>query len=137
MPSAAMSESTRRSVAFIAWRLITGRDSMSIYDHAAERKVQFSGTISSTEISIRDADGRQIVGSGGSGMYTLTDGGAGKPVTLKIDGLSFEGFDYGASRRYQGAVDRDTLRITDPRANAEFSYSIQPPNAVSTNKSVR
>ncbi len=121
-----ISAGTRRAVAFVAWRLITGHSSTSIYDHAKARRVRFSGTVSLTRIAIRDQDGCEITGSGGSGMYTLTQGQGGKPITLKIDGLRFEGFDYGASRRYQGTIERETLRIREARGDCEFSYSVEP-----------
>lgn len=119
-------EGVRRAVAFVAWRLITGHDSASIFDHAKARRVRFSGSISATKIAIRDQDGCELSGSGGSGMYTLTQGRGGKPITLKIDGTRFEGFDYGASRRYEGTIDRETLHLKEARGGEEFSYSVEP-----------
>jgi len=120
-----IAEEIRRAVAFVAWRLITGEDSAWIFDHGKGRRVRFSGTISATKIAIRDDDGCEINGSGGSGMYTLTPGKGGKPVTLKIDGLHFEGFDYGSTRRYAGVVDCETMRIKEARDSGEFSYSVE------------
>lgn len=130
-----MPEAMRRAVAFVAWRLITGRESSWIFDHARGQRVRFSGTISSTRISIRDQEGGEFNGSGGSGMYTLTQLGAGKPVSLKIDGLRFEGFDYGSTRRYAGAVDNETLRIREGREAEEFSYSVESLGGVDREKS--
>lgn len=113
-----------RVVAFVAWRLITGRDGGEIYDHVHETTVEFSGMISETAIDLRDKAGRQISGAGGSGMYTLSAGAGAKPVTLKISGLEFEGFDYGTSSRYRGSVDRQNLSIREGRADRAYDFSI-------------
>lgn len=113
-----------RVVAFVAWRLITGREGSGIYDHALERRVEFSGVISDTAIDLRDPAGRRISGAGGSGMYTLLAGPGAKPVTLKISGLEFEGFDYGTSSRYRGSVDRHRLSICEVRGDKTHDYSI-------------
>lgn len=130
-----MPEGLRRALAFVAWRLISGGDSAWIVEHGSGRRVRFSGTISPTRIAIRDQEGCEVNGSGGSGMYTLTQGGGGKPVTLKIDGLRFEGFDYGSTRRYAGIVDCETLRIREGRDAGEFSYSVEALAAANLEKS--
>ncbi len=119
-----MSGDVRCAVAFVAWRLITGRESQGIYDHANERRKTFSGMITDTRIDLKDEVGRPISGSGGSGMYTLAAGAAAKPVTLKISGLDFEGFDYGTSRRYRGTVDRHRLSISEGQAPKSFDFSV-------------
>ncbi len=113
-----------RVVAFVAWRLITGREGVVIYDHAHEKRVEFSGMISDTTIDLRDPSGQKISGAGGSGMYTLSAGTGGKPVTLKISGLEFEGFDYGTSSRYRGTVDRQNLSIREGRDDRAYDFSI-------------
>lgn len=125
MPAAAhISNELLRVVAFVAWRLITGRDGEGIYDHSNEERVEFSGMISDTAIDLRDPSGNRISGAGGSGMYTLSAGDGAKPVTLKISGLEFEGFDYGTSSRYHGSVDRRRLSIRHGRDECEIDYSI-------------
>lgn len=120
-----MSQHVRCVVAFVAWRLITGDEGECIYDHSQARKIDFSGMISDTKINLQDDSGRQISGSGGSGMYTILAGSAAKPVTLKIDGRNFEGFDYGAGLRYRGEVDREKLSILEGTTDSAYAFSVE------------
>jgi len=117
-------EHVRRALAFVAWRLITGQEGAAVYDHSSDLRVVFSGVISGTAIDVRDDSGRRFVGSGGSGMYTLEPGPGAKPVTLRISGLDFDGFDYGSSCRYRGSVDRDRLSLRHGSVAKAYDFSI-------------
>ncbi len=115
----------RRALAFIAWRLITGQQGQSIYDHANDTRQAFIGDVDETRIDVRDGRGLHLRGAGGSGMYTLETGAGAKPVTLKISGLDFEGFDYTASCRFTGSVDRRQLSLRQGRHSESYVYSIE------------
>ncbi len=114
----------RRAVAFVAWCLITGREGAGIYDHANDTEVAYSGVVTDTKIDLNGESGSRISGAGGSGLFTLTTGVRAKPVTLKISGLEFEGFDYGASSRYSGSVDKSELSIREGRDDRSYSFSV-------------
>jgi len=114
----------RRAVAFVAWRLITGQQGRSIYDHADDTRQAFIGEVDETRIDVRDGRGLHLRGAGGSGMYTLEPGVDAKPITLKISGLDFEGFDYAASCRFTGSVDRRQLSVRQGSHSESRVYSI-------------
>jgi hypothetical protein len=120
-----MNDQTRRAVAYIAGRIVSGSAAASLYDHATGRSYAFRGEFAATEITLRDLDsGSAFKGAGGSGMFTITQSGNGRPVSLRFNGSAFEGFDYETAKRYRGAVSGKSVAVQDEQHAREFQYSI-------------
>jgi len=120
-----MNDQTRRAVAYIAGRIVSGKPAPSVYDHTTSRTYNFRGEFAATKITLRDLDsGSDIKGAGGSGMFTITQAGNGKPVSLKLNGSTFEGFDYETAKRYRGVITGTSVAVQDDQHGREFQYSI-------------
>ena len=120
-----MNDHTRRAIAYIAGRIVSGTSAVSLYDHTAGRTYNFRAEFAATKIRVREIEsGSDITGAGGSGMFTITHVGNGKPVSLKLTGSAFEGFDYETAKRYRGAVAGNSVAVQDDQHAKEFQYSI-------------
>jgi hypothetical protein len=121
-----MKDHTRRAVAYIVLRLISGNPLPGIHDHAASKGFRFDGDIPPTKTKISVFDHTQkchLKGAGGGGFYTLTHEGTGKPISLKIKDQQFDGFDYDSGKPYSGKVTGRSVSIHDAEHEKDFQYS--------------
>lgn len=116
-----MDRSTRACVAYVAGRLISGRQSSHVYDHSQSRHVSIGGSVSGSRVSVYDYDrGCHFGGSVGS----LYDYGPGAHISLSVDGNRFRGYDYGDGCHYSGTVNGSSISIYDYGESRHFSYSL-------------
>lgn len=120
-----MKTHVRRMVAFVAGRLVSGKTPSGVFDQSAGKQFVFTGEFSPTRMSVRDHEQNfNATGMGGSGLYTLTHPDNGKPITLKLNGNSFDGFDYASAKRYRGSVNGNHVSIHDDQAGEQFDFTL-------------
>lgn len=115
----------RRMVAFVAARLVSGKSASGVYDQSAAKQFAFSGEFNPTKFKVRDHEqGCDASGLGGSGLFTLTHPDNGLPITLKVNGSTFEGFDYACAKRYHGSVNGNHVSLHDDQAGQQFDFTL-------------
>jgi hypothetical protein len=120
-----MTDHMRRVVAFVAGRLVVGKAGNGVYDQSAGKQFTFSGEFNTTKLALRDHDQAcDFTGMGGSGLFTLMHPVNGKPISLKVNGNSFEGFDYGCSKKYRGNVNGNHVSVHDDQVGQQFSFTL-------------
>jgi hypothetical protein len=108
----------RRSIAYIAGRLIIGRPSAHIYDFSAAGYTHFSGFVE-PEVQIYDhsAD-TQITGSPQSLYYPAL----ARHVILKIERHKFNGYEAGSGSRFKGRIRQSAISLYDCTVDNCFHY---------------
>jgi hypothetical protein len=112
---------TRRAVAYIVGRLVSEKDSDSVYDHEADELFSFGGKISSTAVDVYDYERRCAVGGS---LHALYHAGNRKQVRLEIMGHEFSGYDDDTGKPYSGIVKSGLVTIYDPEVKKHFHYSV-------------
>jgi hypothetical protein len=116
-----MKSDTRRAVAYIAGRVISGKAASSVYDYAEGRHQSFSGTVSSDAANVYDyASACHIGGRLGS----LFHYGHSAQVQLRLTGTRFDGFDYDESRHFSGDVRGSSITLFDYATSTHYRYSL-------------
>jgi hypothetical protein len=116
-----MDAATRRGIAYIAGRLISGRSSSSLYDYTEGRQSTFSGQVSTSRVNVFDQDrGSYITGTPPS----LFDHGTGAYVRLTTQGDRFKGFDYQSGDHFSGRVNGRAVSLFDYGSSSYYSYTV-------------
>jgi hypothetical protein len=114
----------RTGIAFIAGRIITGLDTLSIYDHLQAKSVSFEGSITPTFINIFDCDrGCYTAGQAEENAFYLYDFGGLHLIDLKINGNKFEGYDDFTTCCFSGEVNGDEISFYDEGESQTFIFS--------------
>lgn len=121
-----MNPGTRRSVAYVAARIITGKTSGSVYDDSAGGHASMSATITPSGVQAYDhRRGANFSGSVQGSRCSLYDYGEGAHVSLEINGSKFSGYDYGTGCHFNGTVQPSgSVSLYDYGAGSYFSFSI-------------
>ncbi len=120
-----MTGRTRRAVAYIAGRLISGEESSAVYDPMSGRHFLFRGEVSSGQVSVYDyADASYIGGTGPLPALSLYDYGSSGHIHLEVRGIEFEGYDYVSGSRFAGRVLGKDVDLHDFGVAKQFSYSL-------------
>lgn len=115
----------RRVVAFVVGRVVSGKQSNGVFDQAAGKQFNFTGEFAATRLTLRDHnEGCEFKGLGGSGLFTLSHPNNGKPITLKVNGNNFEGFDYDSAKRYRGSVEGNRVSLHDDQVGQQFEFTL-------------
>jgi len=118
-----MKEYTRRAIAYIAGRLISGSDVLAVYDYSVTKHFNFNGDISLIEVSVYDYEQKcYISGSGISRSYSLYHYGNQKYIDLNISDSGFDGYDYDSSKYFSGNVDGNSISLYDYEFSKYFNY---------------
>jgi hypothetical protein len=113
-----MTDQQRVCIAYIAGRLVSGRPSTNVYDHAAQRYFSFSGTFSGTDVQIYDHTRRSHI-SGNLKSGTLYDHEAQTHLQLQITGNDFTGYDHASGTHFSGQVRGSAIQLYD---NGEYFH---------------
>jgi hypothetical protein len=121
-----MTESVRRSIAYIAGRAITGQSASSIYDYTRGKHSNFSGEVSSSRVSVYDFDARcHITGTRSRAKFSLYHHGVHSHIDLIITKDSnFSGYDYESKSHFSGKVSGLSIQLYDFSLSQYFNYSI-------------
>ena len=116
-----MNTGLRAGIAYIAGRLISGRQSNHVYDYSRGKHIAMSGSVETGQINLYDhGRGAHITGSG----TQLFDQSEGCHVSLQLNGNQFSGFDYGAGRHFNGNVNGSNISLYDYKERKHFQYAI-------------
>jgi len=120
-----MKAPTRRAIAYIAGRLLTGRDASSVFDVETADMFMFSGTVSATDINVFDVDrGGFVIGSPTSGEFSLCDLDDSSFLTLRIGDGKVEGVDLESGAPYEATVQGDTVTLFDSEDGSLCIYTV-------------
>lgn len=113
----------RTCIAYVAGRLISGRNSSYIYDNSQAKLNCIEGQVSADNVKVFDQDrGCYLSGLGDGKAFELYDFGGMHYVELVLDGNSFEGYDHGTPSLFTGRIKGDEITIFDDGASKCFSF---------------
>jgi hypothetical protein len=113
-----MQSEARRSVAYIAGRLISGRQGSSIYDYSGTGYTHFSGTVGNN-VAIYDHSASAHISGSSKQFYHH---GLSAQISLTINGKNFSGYDYGSSTHFSGSVSQSNITLYDYGESKHFQY---------------
>jgi hypothetical protein len=116
-----MTAATRRAVAYIAGRLVTGRNSNGIYDFDAGNHFNFSGTVEPGRVHIFDYTSSCHIG-GSPGL--LYHHGTGGHLNLKLRQGRINGYDFHSGAHFSGTVSGSKVSIHDFETGNFYNYSV-------------
>jgi hypothetical protein len=116
-----MKSDTRRAVAYIAGRAISGKTVSSVYDYAEGGHHNFSGTVSSDSANVYDYDSSCHIGGRLGSLYHY---GHCSHLQLKLKGATFDGFDYDESQHFTGTVHGSSVTLFDYGTGTHYNYSL-------------
>ncbi len=120
-----MKPHTRRSIAYIVGRLISGKSTSYIYDYLESKYFCFGGNVSMGDVSIYDYElRRHISGNGSNGSFSLYHYGNNRHIQLTLDGAHFNGYDYDVGKHFSGNVSENSISLYDYEHSKYFNYSI-------------
>ena len=105
-----MNRHTRTCIAFVAGSVISGIKASSIYDYDRSRHLNFSGTLSESNVQIFDYE--RSCHFGGR-LPSLFDYGRNIDILLHIDKTSFSGCDYGDDEHFSGHASNGSISLYD------------------------
>jgi hypothetical protein len=116
-----MNDHTRRAVAYIVGRLISGRDATTVYDYKASKHFHFSGDAQKSTCNIYDYDQRCYITGTPNSLYHY---GNRKHITLQVTGTSFNGYDYESAKHFSGTVNGQSISLYDYDGGQHYNYSL-------------
>jgi hypothetical protein len=120
-----MESDVRAAIAYIAGRLILGRDAAFVYDHFTAAKHLFSGDVAPERVFVYDIGRNCYFGGLFNGtQYPLWHYGRSHFVDLKIEGDKFKGFDHSKGANFHGSVTPGEVRICDYSTGGYSLYSV-------------
>lgn len=116
---------SRAVMAFIAGRLISGRNSSSVYDYGASAYRNIGGEVSPERVRVYDyVRSCHIGGDFDGSKFQLYDYGDSAHINLEIDGDQFKGYDFGTSSHFSGKVNGNSVSLYDYGSSSYFNYSV-------------
>jgi hypothetical protein len=123
-----MQPKLRTTVAFIAGRIITGLDTLSIYDDFQSKSVCFEASVSPRYVKVFNADrGCYTAGPGEENAFDLYDFGHGHLIELQIDGNKFSGYDDLTPCHFSGEVNGEDISLYDEGESKTFHFRFEQP----------
>jgi hypothetical protein len=116
-----MQPDTRRAVAYIAGRAISGKQSSAIYDFEESGYFNFSGTVSASEANVYDYDSSCHIGGKLASLYHY---GHANHLQLELKGKQFSGFDYDEASHFNGTVNGSSVSLYDYASSQYHNYSL-------------
>jgi hypothetical protein len=120
-----VTSSVRAAVAYVAGRLVSGKESSSVYSFADKDYTSLGGPVTPQSVNLFDyTHGCNISGGSGGRTFILFHTGVANYISLTVEGDSFTGHDSDSGSSFSGRVRRFRVGIYDSGANAYFWYSI-------------
>jgi hypothetical protein len=115
----------RRIVAYVLGRIITHKDSQTVFDFDSSSYSNIEGDVQTEKIDVFDSERKRLLsGDMDNNNVSLFDYLSGKFVEIKINGRSFDGYDYEYSQLFNGEVEDDKISIFDCRDSKRYVYTI-------------
>jgi hypothetical protein len=110
----------------VAGRLVSGKNTNSVYDYGAGKHWTVTGTVSGSSINVYDFDRRcHISGSGGAKQWNLYDFGRAAHISLKIESNGrFSGYDYATGTFYNGSVTGQSVTLYDSGTAKYYNFTV-------------
>ena len=119
----------RRIVAFIAGKLISGKEINKLFDQSNSRYAEILGDVTITKINVYEVERNELItGSGDAKGISLYDFTTAKFIDLKIDKEQFDGFDYESKKIFYGEVKDNTISLFDFQDSKHHHYIMLSPN---------
>lgn len=115
-----MKAGLRRSIAYIAQRVVSGANLSAIYDYDSGSYYQFSGEATATRVNVYDYDRGCFIGGNPPSLY---DYGEGSFIELKVNGQRINGYDYESGSFYEATVSGGGISVYDYDEGSFFNYS--------------
>jgi hypothetical protein len=113
---------TRRAVAYIAGRLVSGREATAVYDYSERRYVHFSGEVSEDAANVYDYEERCHIGGS---LPSLFHYGNRRHIQCNRSGTQvIDGFDYDTNRHFNVNVSGQAVSVYDYEHGQYFNYSV-------------
>jgi hypothetical protein len=113
----------RAALAYIAGRLISGKNSPGVYDYSRSTFVLINGVVKARLVAIYDHGQRCHISGGSDGLrYLLFHHGERRFLNLAVHGNDFIGHDYGRTSRIRGRVVDGSIWLVEEATSREFSY---------------
>ena len=120
-----MKRNVRAGIAYIAGRLISGKNCASVFDCFRGKHITIGGTVRVGMVNVLDKDSKcLIVGSGSNGRYSLKHEGIKNYIDLSIYGSTFTGYDFASGKQFNGTVEGGSISIFDSEDNETHKYAI-------------
>jgi hypothetical protein len=113
-----MTPIARRAVAYIAARLISGRQGSAIYDYSGTGYTHFSGSVGSS-VSIFDHSASAHISGPSQQFYHH---GLNAHISLAVNGKNFSGYDYSSNSHFSGSVSQSNVTLYDHGESKYFQY---------------
>jgi hypothetical protein len=119
-----LNSGTRACIAYIAGRIISGKESAGVFDLSQSMHFSFSGNVRDDIVSLHDHERNcAVVGKGDALRLHLHDFGTNSELSLKIKGKQFSGIDYGTSKHFNGSVNGSTISVYDYENSTMYNFS--------------
>ena len=115
-----MNVNTRACVVYIAAGMCGLSKVTSLYDHAENRPLNVSGTVSAEAIDVYDFD-RSCHVSGS--LKNLYDYGNKAHIHITFTGDKFSGYDYASKFHFTGSVEDGMVQLYDYETEMYYRYS--------------
>ena len=119
-----MKSHTRRGIAYIAGRLVSGKYSTTLRDDSEGKHFSFGGEVSlENGVSVYDYEQSCFIrGNSSGGPLSLYHDGNANWIDLAIDGNTFKGYDKDSGSFFSGTVNGDFITIYDNEHSQYFKY---------------
>ena len=119
-----MKSHTRRGIAYIAGRLISGTYSTTLRDDSESKHFSFAGEVSlENGVSVYDYEQKCYIRGNSSGeSFSFYHDGNSQYIELTINENTFKGYDRDSGTFFSGTVDGDFITIRDDEYQQEFKY---------------
>ena len=119
----------RRIVAYIAGKLISGKEINKLFDRSNSSYAEIVGEVTITKINVYDSERNELItGSGDAKGISLYDFTTAKFIDLKIDKEKFDGFDYESKKIFYGELKDNTVSVFDFEDSKHHYYIMLIPN---------
>jgi hypothetical protein len=115
----------RRIVAYVIGRIISQKESHTIFDYDSSSYSNIEGDVKTSKIDVFDSEQKRLLsGDMSEDNLSLFDYLSGKFVEIKINGREFDGYDYEYSQLFNGEVSEDKISIFDFHESKRYDYTI-------------
>ena len=111
-----MKEEVRRAIAHAAAARANGEARSNVYSYSTSKYTHMG----SKKEAGYDYDVGAHISKSGSGLHHY---GTNAHISLKVNGLSFSGYDYDSGHHFSGRVHGHNIQIYDYGEGSYFSYS--------------